>query len=84
MGALPPSGAREFEELIMVPHGGIEYMAGGTSFHPTIGSEPWSAKGKATATPKAKPPGEEEKANQPHPSPPRRGVLDNADLVIHG
>jgi hypothetical protein len=45
--------AREFEELIMVPHGGIEYMAGGTGAHPTIGRR--ALVGNAKATAKTKP-----------------------------
>ena len=36
MDTLPPWRAREFEELIMVPRGGIEYMAGGTLIHLAI------------------------------------------------
>jgi len=63
MGALPPSEAREFEELIMVPRGGIEYMAGGTGFHPTIGER--ALVGKSKSNTKSKNAGEEEKQKQP-------------------
>jgi hypothetical protein len=79
MDTLPPSSGREFEELIMVPRGGIEYMAGGTrSSHTTIKRR--ALVGKAKATPKPKPLGKRKNKT----SPPRRSVLDNVDLVIHG
>jgi hypothetical protein len=45
---------REFEAAIVVPHGGIEYMAGGTSFHPQIEKRALVGKAKATATAKTK------------------------------
>jgi hypothetical protein len=62
----------------VVSRGGIEYMAGGTSFHRKIGTR--ALVGKAKATPKTKTAGEEKRKT----SPLRRRVLDTADLVIHG
>jgi hypothetical protein len=61
MGSLPPSVAREFEELIMVPRGGIEYMAGGTGSHPMIGMR--VLVDDSNSNTKSKSPGEEEKQN---------------------
>ena len=50
-----PSQEGSSDRLIMVPHRGIEYMAGGTNaFHPNdYGTR--ALVGKATATPKSKP-----------------------------
>jgi hypothetical protein len=56
-------GSEEFEELIMVPRGGIEYMAGGTGFHTTIGQR--ALVGKSKSKSKNKSAGEEEKQPQP-------------------
>jgi hypothetical protein len=76
MGSLPPSKAREFEERIMVSHGGIEYMAGGTECPiQRLDNEPWSAKArakakaKARATPKSKSLGKRKVKSNPTPRP---------------
>jgi len=53
----------------------IEYMAGGTGFHLMIGTRALVGRRK-----KQNLSGEEGKENLSR----RRGVLDNADLVIHG
>ena len=56
----------------MVPHGGIEYMAGGTGSHPQIGREPWSAAQKQKQHQKQEQKQnrwEEERQNQPQPQP---------------
>ncbi len=66
MGTLPPLRAREFEELITVPRGGMEYMAGGTGFHPTIGQRALVGKSKSNSksNTKSKSPGEEDEQRQ--------------------
>ena len=79
MGTLPPSIAREFEELIMVPHGGIGYMAGGTDSHSTI-EKASLGRQQQKATAKPNPLGKRKSKT----SPLCRSVLDKADLVIHG
>jgi len=75
MGPLPPSIEREFESTNHGLVGGIEYMAGGTGFHLMIGTRALVGRRK-----KQNLSGEEGKENLSR----RRGVLDNADLVIHG
>ncbi len=78
MGPLPPSAAREFEKLIMAPRGGIEYMAGGTGSHPTIGVASLGRQSKSNT--KLKNAGKRKIKT----SSPRKSVLDRNDLVIHG
>jgi len=76
MSPLPPSTAREFESTNHGLVGGIEYMAGGTGFPPDDWNASLGRRKEKTKTFL----GKKEKKNLSR----RRGVLDNADLVIHG
>ena len=60
--------SKEFAPRIMVPHDGIEYMAGGTESY-RLGDEPWSAPQEPEATPKTK------SLTKGNPKPSRRGFV---------